>query len=104
LPFHGRCPRRLFIAILVSPRVWICRSGSTDSSIVDRITAGVDVTAHNTTHEAMSPPTADAQSLAVEKRFTAASAVDVVADNALQPLVYPTTSTGLVHSSDDRVI
>jgi hypothetical protein len=31
--------------------------GSADSSIVDRITTGVDVTADNTTHRLMSPRT-----------------------------------------------
>jgi hypothetical protein len=76
--------------------VYGCRSGSADPSIVDRITTGVDVAANNTTHDALSPPTADAESLTVEKRFAAASAVDVATDNALRPLVYPTTSTGSV--------
>jgi hypothetical protein len=64
--------------------------------IVDRIATGVDVATDNTTHDAMSPPTADAESLTVEKCFAAASAVDVATDNALRPPVYPTTSTGSV--------
>jgi hypothetical protein len=34
--------------------------GFADPSIVDRITTGVDVTADNTTHRSMSPPTPNA--------------------------------------------
>jgi len=66
---------------------------------------GVDVTADNTTERKMLPRTPNARSLAVANRvysrwgcaFAALNAdPDVVTDNALRPLLYPTTSTGSV--------
>jgi len=63
---------------------------------------GVDVTADNTTDRKMSPRTPNAKSLAVENHFHSCCGCafaalnadpDVATDNALRPLVYPTTST-----------
>src|SRR3954452_15961894 len=45
---------------------------SADSSIVDRVATGVDVTADNTTHRQVSRANSQRRSLAVKKRFTAA--------------------------------